>query len=132
MSLPFAHIHRTGQGWLLTRNWAARKEPIMRVLISGGGIAGLTLAYWLQKSDISSVVIEQAKGLRRDGYAIDFLGTGYEVACRMSIIDRLRSQQIPFDDVAYVNKAGKLIAKLDAALLGTITDGQYLGLMHWT
>ena len=47
----------------------------MRVLISGGGIAGLTLAYWLQKSAIPVVVIEQAKTLRRDGYAIDFLGT---------------------------------------------------------
>ena len=42
----------------------------MRVLISGGGIAGLTLAYWLRQYDIPSVVIEQAKGLRRDGYAI--------------------------------------------------------------
>jgi len=104
----------------------------MRVLISGGGIAGLTLAYWLRHYDISSVVIEQADGIRRDGYAIDFLGTGYEVACRMSLIERLRSQQIPFDFVAYVNKTGKLIAKLDSALLRTITDGQYLGLMHWT
>ena len=104
----------------------------MRVLISGGGIAGLTLAYWLRQYDIPSVVIEQAKGLRRDGYAIDFLGTGYEVAERMSLIDRLHSQQIPFDDMAYVNKAGKLIAKLDAALLRNITDGKYMGLMHWT
>lgn len=69
----------------------------MRVLISGGGIAGLTLAYWLHHYDIPSVVIEQAGAIRRDGYAIDFLGTGYEVAERMSLIDRLRSQQIPFD-----------------------------------
>ncbi len=104
----------------------------MRVLISGGGIAGLTLAYWLHQYAIPVVVIEQAKTLRRDGYAIDFLGTGYEVAERMSLIDRLSSQQIPFDDVAYVNKAGKLIARLDAALLRTITDGKYMGLMHWT
>ena len=69
----------------------------MRVLISGGGIAGLTLAYWLHQYTIPVVVIEQAQGLRRDGYAIDFLGTGDEVAERMSLIDRLSSQQIPFD-----------------------------------
>jgi ribulose 1,5-bisphosphate synthetase/thiazole synthase len=54
----------------------ARKDAKMRVLISGGGIAGLTLAYWLHHYDIPSLVIEQAQGLRRDGYAIDFLGTG--------------------------------------------------------
>src|SRR6266536_2224889 len=132
MSLPFAHIHRTGQGWLLTRNWAARKEAIMRVLISGGGIAGLTLAYWLQKSDISSVVIEQANGVRRDGYAIDFFGTGYDVAERMSLIDQLRSRQIPFEALVYVNKDGKTIARLDMALIRKLTEGKYMGLMHET
>ncbi|HEU5374721.1 MAG TPA: FAD-dependent monooxygenase [Ktedonobacteraceae bacterium] len=104
----------------------------MRVLISGGGIAGLTLAYWLQKSDISSVVIEQANGVRRDGYAIDFFGTGYDVAERMSLIDQLRSRQIPFEALVYVNKSGKTIARLDMALIRKLTEGKYLGLMHET
>ncbi len=107
-------------------------KRIVRVLISGGGIAGLTLAYWLHHYDIPSVVIEQANDIRRDGYAIDFLGTGYEVASRMSLIDQLAAQQIPFEALLYVNKDGKLIAKLDAALLHTITDGKYMGLMHAT
>jgi 2-polyprenyl-6-methoxyphenol hydroxylase-like FAD-dependent oxidoreductase len=109
-----------------------RKESIMRVLISGGGIAGLTLAYWLHHYDIPIVVIEQAKEIRRDGYAIDFLGTGYDVAERMSLIDRIAAQQIPFESLVYVNKDGKPIARLDAALLRSITDGKYMGLMHST
>ncbi len=104
----------------------------MRVLISGGGIAGLTLAYWLQKSDISSVVIEQAKAIRRDGYAIDFFGTGYDVAERMGLIDLLRSRQIPFEALVYVNKDGKTIARLDMALIRKLTEGKYMGLMHET
>ena len=104
----------------------------MRVLISGGGIAGLTLAYWLHQYDIPSVVIEQARAIRRDGYAIDFFGTGYEVAERMGLIDRLRVQQIPLDYIAYVNKSGKLASKLDVALMRNIMDGKYMGLMHWT
>ena len=70
----------------------------MRVLISGGGIAGLTLANLLHQYDIPSVVIEQARAIRRDGYAIDFFGTGYEVAERMGLIDQLQPQQIPLDD----------------------------------
>lgn len=65
----------------------------MRPPISGGGIAGLTLAYWLHRYTISSVVIEQSQDLRRDGCAIDILGTGYAVAERM---DRLHAQHIPF------------------------------------
>jgi len=104
----------------------------MRVLISGGGIAGLTLAYWLHQYDIPSVIIEQARDIRRDGYAIDFFGTGYDVAERMSLIDRLRPQQIPLDHIAYVNKSGKQVAKLDIELMHTIMAGKYMGLMHWT
>ena len=101
-------------------------------LISGGGIAGLTLAYWLHRYAISSVVIEQADHLRRDGYAIDFFGTGYDVAERMGLIDRLAAQQIPLEYIAYVNRAGKPVTKMEKALLQGFTDGKYMGLMHWT
>ena len=104
----------------------------MRVLISGGGIAGLTLAYWLHQYNITPVVIEQAQGLRRDGYAIDFLGTGYDVASRMGLIDQLAAEQIPFERLVYVNKQGKPIAKLDADLMRSIMGGKYMGLMHET
>jgi 2-polyprenyl-6-methoxyphenol hydroxylase-like FAD-dependent oxidoreductase len=40
---------------------------MMRILISGGGIAGLTLAYWLHRYGFVLAVIEQAEGIRRDG-----------------------------------------------------------------
>jgi 2-polyprenyl-6-methoxyphenol hydroxylase-like FAD-dependent oxidoreductase len=104
----------------------------MRVLISGGGIAGLTLAYWLHHYGIPAVVLEQAQAIRRDGYAIDFLGTGYAVAERMGIIDRLAAHQIPFSEVLYVNKEGKPVARMDVALMRSLTRGKYLGLMHAT
>jgi 2-polyprenyl-6-methoxyphenol hydroxylase-like FAD-dependent oxidoreductase len=105
---------------------------MMRVLISGGGIAGLTLAYWLHHSGISSVVIERADAIRRDGYAIDFLGTGYDVASRMGLIDRLVARQIPYEAVVFVNKDGKQIAGIDARLIRHVTDGKYLAVMHST
>ena len=104
----------------------------MRVLISGGGIAGLTLANRLHQHGIGSVVIEQAADLRQEGYAIDFFGTGYEVAERMGLIDRLFSLHIAFDAIEYVNAQGKMIAKLDAALLRKITEGKYMALMRWS
>ena len=99
----------------------------MRVLISGGGIAGLTLAYWLHQYAIESVVIEQAANLRRDGYAIDFFGTGYDVARRMGLIERLESQHIPLEAIAYVNRRGKPTATLEIALMQRVMDGKYMG-----
>ena len=99
---------------------------MMRVLISGGGIAWLTLAYWLHQYNIVPVVIEQAVHIRHDGYGIDFFGTGYDVAERMSLIDRLRSQQIPFEYVSYVNASDEPVWKLSIALMQKIVHGKYI------
>ncbi len=104
----------------------------MRILISGGGIAGLTLAYWLHRYGFEPVIIEQADGIRSDGYAIDFFGTGYDVAERMDLIACLQSRQVPIEYVAYVNGSGKPIATLDIALMRKIMHGKYMALMHWT
>lgn len=104
----------------------------MRVLISGGGIAGLTLAYWLREYGIPAVIIEQANGLRREGYGIDFFGTGYDVGERMGLIKRLKAQQIPLDYVTYVNRAGRPVTKLTTDLLRHALDGKYMALMRWT
>ena len=104
----------------------------MRVLIVGGGIAGLTLANRLHQYGIEPIVIEQAADLRQDGYALDFFGTGYEVAERLGLLDRLFAQHIAFDGIEYVNAQGKLIAQLDARLIRRITEGKYLALMRWS
>lgn len=104
----------------------------MRILISGGGLAGLTLAYWLHQYGFSPVIIEQSNGLRRDGYGIDFFGSGYDVAEQMGLIEQLQAQQIKIDYVGYVEQDGALVAKLDIALMRKIMDGRYLPLMHWT
>lgn len=104
----------------------------MRVLISGGGIAGLTLAYWLRQYNILPVVIEQANSIRRGGYAIDFYGTGYDVAECMGILNQLRQQQIHIDSISYVGKSGKPIATLDISLMQKVMHDRYMALMHWT
>lgn len=109
-----------------------RKGCTLRILISGGGLAGLTLAYWLQQDGHSPVVIEKASSFRRDGYGIDFFGTGYDVAERMGIIDWLAARKLPAESVAYVDNDGATIAQLQIALMEKVMHGNYLPLMHWT
>ncbi|MBT2233709.1 FAD-dependent monooxygenase [Nonomuraea sp. NEAU-A123] len=102
----------------------------MRVLICGGGVAGLTLAYWLRRRGFEPVVVERASHGRLGGYGIDFFGTGYDVATRMGIIDRLAPHQLPVDSVDFVDASGKATARLTNELLAKVIQGPHLGLMH--
>jgi 2-polyprenyl-6-methoxyphenol hydroxylase-like FAD-dependent oxidoreductase len=87
------------------------------VLISGGGIAGLTLAYWLQHHGLQPTIIEQAPGLRPEGYAIDFAGSGWDVAERMNLIPVLRQDQITVDYFIFKDGAGRTLARLPVSIL---------------
>lgn len=104
----------------------------MRVLISGGGVAGLTLAYWLRRRGIEPVIVERAAHGRLGGYGIDFFGTGYDVAARMGIVDRLAPHRLPVDSVDFVDAAGRPGARLTTRLLDKIVQGPHLALMHTT
>jgi 2-polyprenyl-6-methoxyphenol hydroxylase-like FAD-dependent oxidoreductase len=86
------------------------------VLISGGGIAGLTLAYWLHHHGLQPTIIEQAPKLRPEGYAIDFAGSGWDVAERMQLIPALREGQITADYFIFKDGAGRTLARLPTAV----------------
>ncbi|MGW0486335.1 FAD-dependent monooxygenase [Nonomuraea sp. NPDC003214] len=104
----------------------------MRVLISGAGIAGLTLAYWLRRHGIEPVVIERAPHGRLGGYGVDFFGTGHDLAARMGILDRLTPHRLPVDSVEFVDASGRASARLSASLLQRVIRGPHLPLMHTT
>ena len=61
----------------------------MRVLISGAGIAGSTLAYWLARHGMQPTLVEKAPQLRSGGYVIDFWGAGFEIADRMGLLPEI-------------------------------------------
>jgi 2-polyprenyl-6-methoxyphenol hydroxylase-like FAD-dependent oxidoreductase len=82
------------------------------ILISGGGIAGLTLAYWLHHHGLKPTIIEQAPRLRPEGYAIDFAGSGWDVAERMNLITALRQGQITAPYFLVKDDAGRTLARL--------------------
>lgn len=87
------------------------------ILISGAGIAGPTLAYWLKRYGFNPTVVEQAPKPREGGYLIDFRGTGIEVAERMDIMSQVREQQYTPKEMLFVDKSNKKIARLDIARL---------------
>src|SRR3954462_4742783 len=78
----------------------------MRVLVSGAGIAGLTLAYCLQRGGIECTVIEKEPGLRSEGHMLDFFGAGYDAAERLELLPDLERIRCPIARLVYLKEGG--------------------------
>ena len=92
----------------------------MRVLIVGAGIAGSTLAYWLQRVGHQPTVVERAPELRRGGYLVDFWGAGFDVAERMGIVPELRRSGYHLLEARAVGRDGRRIASFEpSAFVGS-------------
>ncbi|HEX5037812.1 MAG TPA: FAD-dependent monooxygenase [bacterium] len=104
---------------------AVETATIVRILISGGGIGGLTLAYWLKKFGFEPVVIEKSPALRTEGYMIDFFGSGWDVAERMGLVERLRAVKYPIRGMSFVDGSGKAFFRTDLDRFREACRGRY-------
>ena len=100
----------------------------MRVLISGAGIAGPTLAYWLDHYGFETTVVETAPRLRTGGYVVDFWGTGFDVADRMKLLDEIRQKGYFVEQIRVVNRIGKQVAGFPATAFARAAGGRYVSL----
>lgn len=100
------------------------------ILISGAGIAGTTLAYWLARYGFRPTLVEHAPSLREGGYAIDFWGAGYQVADRMGILPDLERADLKMDELTFVDSDGKRKSGLDYRNLKRLMNGQAFTLLR--
>ena len=100
----------------------------MRIAISGAGVAGPTLAYWLRRVDHEPTLIEFAPRLRTGGYLIDFWGLGYEVARRMGLEPVIHDLGYQVQSIRSVGANGLSRASLGVETFRRATDGRYTSL----
>ncbi|KAI1166612.1 hypothetical protein F5B18DRAFT_56393 [Nemania serpens] len=81
--------------------------PPLRVLISGGGIAGNALAFWLSKIGHDITVVERSSSLRDTGLQLDLRGYGIEVMKRMGLQQAFEAQIAPEKGLQIVDKKGR-------------------------
>ena len=86
----------------------------MKIAISGAGVAGPTLAYWLMRHGHAPTLIEAAPTPRAGGYMIDFWGVGYDVAERMGILPATRAAGYDLREVRYVDGRGRTAGSISA------------------
>jgi 2-polyprenyl-6-methoxyphenol hydroxylase-like FAD-dependent oxidoreductase len=97
-----------------------------RILISGGGIAGLTLAIELKRLGFEPLVIEREPGPRAEGYMMDFFGSGWDVAERMGLVENLRAVRYPIDTLEFVDASGVPYVHMPIARLRRALDNKYV------
>jgi 2-polyprenyl-6-methoxyphenol hydroxylase-like FAD-dependent oxidoreductase len=98
------------------------------VLISGIGIAGPTLAYWLAKGGFQPTLVEQAPELRTGGYVIDFWGLGYDIAERMELKDDIDRAGYHVREMRIVGDQSERVAGFGTRVFDELTGGRYVTL----
>src|SRR3954447_11195941 len=90
----------------------------MRVLISGGGIAGPALAFWLNRAGAAVTVVERASTPRPGGHAVDIRGAARGVVEQMGIRDAIKAHQVDERGWALVDARGRRMGAMSADLFG--------------
>ncbi|WP_031167395.1 FAD-dependent monooxygenase [Streptosporangium roseum] len=88
------------------------------VLISGAGIAGTALAYWLRRHGFTPTVVERAPAIRQGGYKIDIRGAALDVVTRMGVMDEIRRERTDVQGASIVNAAGERLASMGGDTFG--------------
>lgn len=97
----------------------------MRVLISGAGIAGPTLAYWLGHYGFEPTIVEKSPRLRTGGYIVDFWGAGFDIAERMGLLPEICEKGYAVQELRVVNRSGKRVAGFPVDAFFRATAGRY-------
>lgn len=100
----------------------------LSVLISGVGVAGPTLAYWLNHYGFTTTLAERAPVLRSGGYVIDFWGLGYDIAELMGLLPEIESVGYHIQELRIVDERGQRVAGFGTKVFRELTGGRYITL----
>lgn len=98
------------------------------VLISGVGIAGPTLAFWLRAAGLRPTLVEHAPRLRSGGYVIDFWGLGYEIAERMGLASEINRIGYHMRELRIVDSRGERVTGFGANVLRELAGERFITL----
>lgn len=100
----------------------------MQAVICGSGIAGLTLAWWLQRDGWDVVLAERAPELHGAGHMIDFFGPGYDAADRMGLLPEIRKASYSVDAVLYHAPDGRPTGAIPFSIFSRMYKGRVVSL----
>jgi 2-polyprenyl-6-methoxyphenol hydroxylase-like FAD-dependent oxidoreductase len=84
-------------------------------LISGAGIAGATLAWWLARQGFAVTVVERADATRSSGSPVDIEGPSFGIVREMGLLPALRDAATEVREMTLINSTGQPITSLPMA-----------------
>ena len=102
----------------------------MKVLISGAGISGLSLALRLRQQGLTPVIVERAPRLRDGGYMLGLADPGLDAAERMGVADALRAARHMPRRLVYVDEDGRERFALGGAALDRLVGERRFNLLR--
>lgn len=109
------------------------------ILISGAGVSGLALAYWLREYGFTPTLVERAPAPRPGGQAIDIRGTAREVVERMGVMPAVRAHHTGTHGIAYIGPDGNRVFEMGGDAFGDsggivaeieILRGDFVRILH--
>jgi 2-polyprenyl-6-methoxyphenol hydroxylase-like FAD-dependent oxidoreductase len=102
---------------------------MIKVLISGAGIAGLSFALRLRQRGLSPVVVERSPELRDGGYMLGLSDPGLDAAERMGV-DELRAARHVPRRLVYVGPTGQERFAIDGVAIERLVGDREFNLMR--
>ena len=99
-----------------------------KILVSGAGVAGCCLTWWLDRYGYAVTLVEQAPEPRAGGYVIDFWGLGYDVAEKMGVLDELRRHDLHVQEFRIVDRVGRRISGFNQGAVQQLIKGRGMSL----
>ena len=84
-----------------------------RVLISGAGVAGLAVAYWLDRAGFDTTLVERAPEFRRGGQAVDIRGVALDVTEAMGLLDAARARRTQLKGMSMLDADGNEVHRTE-------------------
>lgn len=89
----------------------------MKIVISGGGIAGLTVANLLQRQGHQPLVIEKARAFSNGGYVLSLKSFGVEIMRELGLEEKLRAIATQSHFANFYKKDGELVRELSYGVI---------------
>jgi 2-polyprenyl-6-methoxyphenol hydroxylase-like FAD-dependent oxidoreductase len=97
-----------------------------RVLITGGGVAGMAAAWWLERAGADVTIIERAHEFAPHGHYLTLKSHGVQTIRKMGLLDACRARELPLRELEMHAPDGRPLRKLDASLLARSVAGTLL------